>query len=401
MKEILKSGELGDQVQVTAHVGDDWDVLSWTVHWFDMTNFLLDGPPEYVLAGMDVHLSRRYRHAVEDKSIVLADYGSRGTAQYLTGPHRGVSFGVQGSTGRVTTRADGGLQVLSERGFRKEDGADDTVEQFASLIRETLAAAAGGPEPLCSLRQCAPATEMAYAAQESARTAKAVALPLSTHFAPLEVVQHPVRSPLRGSTALLLADSHCDAGGREGLVTMLEELTGSAPRVVRAEERGLVSSDVEGADFLLLYHFQEHGEESQTLVENWVNAGKPMLVVHGALGAYKDWDAFKGWCGRIWDWEQSAHPHEACTLRPATESPIDFNWSEGWLPRDEIYVKLADVEPVVECLTAETASGSFPAAWVNRQQKNVGCWMPGHREDAFSVPAMRQGIERMLIHLSS
>ncbi len=399
MKEILDAGELGSPVQVLGHVGDGWDILSWTVHWFDMANFWFDGPPAFVLAGMDVTDTRRYHHAVENASTIYASYGERGSAQFVTGPAQGADIRMVGPKGMVASSDAGGLGVWTESGYRHETPSDDFIPMFVDLYHETLAAMDGGPEPRCSLNRCAAATEMAFAAQESARTARAVHLPLQTGFAPLEVMQHPITSPLRGKTVVLFADTHCDVFGRDGIAEAMKALTGQEVRRVDAEKRGLTAEDLEGADLLLLYHFVEHGDASFGVLQDWVESGKPTLVMHGALGAYKDRDLFKQWCGRIWDWNRSRHPHEACELTATKDSPVDFTWATGWLPKDEIYVDLTDVTPVIECLTANTPSGSYPAAWLSTVHANVGCWMPGHRPDCFHVPAMRRGIERMLVHL--
>ena len=54
---------LGDGLGIEARVGDGWDVLFWTTHWFDLANFLFGTPPLYVLAGAQVSDKRIYGHA--------------------------------------------------------------------------------------------------------------------------------------------------------------------------------------------------------------------------------------------------------------------------------------------------------------------------------------------------
>jgi predicted dehydrogenase len=98
-KQIVDEKLLGDNLQAIGEVGDGWDILSWTTHWFDMANYLFDGPPASILAGMDIRDSRRYQHAVEDSSLIRADYGERGSALFITGPGTGASFRLRGDEG--------------------------------------------------------------------------------------------------------------------------------------------------------------------------------------------------------------------------------------------------------------------------------------------------------------
>ena len=61
LKQVVQSGALGGNLEVRAFVGDGWDILSWTTHWFDMANFMFDAAPEWVLAGMELGETRRSR----------------------------------------------------------------------------------------------------------------------------------------------------------------------------------------------------------------------------------------------------------------------------------------------------------------------------------------------------
>src|SRR6202020_1579740 len=73
-KTLLHAGVIGEKWVLEGRVPDGWDILSWTTHWFDMANFFFESAPLRVLAGMDHRGNRRYQHAVEESSVVFAEY---------------------------------------------------------------------------------------------------------------------------------------------------------------------------------------------------------------------------------------------------------------------------------------------------------------------------------------
>ena len=396
LRDHLRSGVLGTTPAITARVGDGWDILSWTTHWFDMACFLFDGPPVSILAGAAVGSppNRRYGHAVEDTSVVLAQWADGPTATFVSGP--GSNFGVEiASSDGLARIQDNGVDSFTRRGFARLTGP--AQDGFTRLMGEVVVALAGGPEPECSLRRCAIATEMAYAVHESARTQTVVTLPLNVHYAPLEVLARPTSGPAQGRRTALLADSHFNSGGRDGLAAALASTTGHPPQVISAETRGLVSADLEGIDDLVIYNTQEHADAStQKVLSRWVRAGKSLLVVHAGLGAWRHWPEFHRWCGLIWQWGVSTHPIEPMVLTTVPGDPLGLGFTGGWLPTDEAFIDLQAIAPVEVGLTITINRGSFPAAWRNAATPNVRCWMPGHRGDLWQVPVMRQGLGALL-----
>ncbi len=400
LKQVIDEKLLGGNVQVIGEVGDGWDILSWTTHWFDMANYLFGGPPASVLAGMDIHENRRYLHAVEDASLIRADYGDRGSALFITGPGTGASIRLRGDEGLARIGKDG-IELATFSGCRTLPFPETKRGGFAALVGELLDWMDGGPEANCSIGRSAVATEMAYAAQESARTGKAVSLPLDhALFAPLEVAQHPIRSALWNKKILLYADTHFGSGGREGIADAFGELTGQAVHVVHAEARGLTAEDLGGIDAILIYHTQKEVEDTtRNLLETWVKEGKALMITHAGLGAWPGWGTYQNWCGFIWEWGVSYHPHEPTELSVTDGDPLGTGWSSAWLPRDEVFVALQQKAPVDIGLTAKISTGEFPAAWRSKDHPNVGVWMPGHRRDSWKVPAMREGAARTLLSL--
>ncbi|WOO41557.1 Gfo/Idh/MocA family oxidoreductase [Rubellicoccus peritrichatus] len=398
-KKIIETKRLGEQVRVEACVGGNWDVLSWTTHWFDMANFLLGETPQYMLAGMDVTDKRIYGHACENASIVFAEYSNGNSGVFLTGPLDEISVRLTGPNGIAMQRGDDILVCTSEgvETIPLETGH----EAFRTVCAELLQAIDGGPEPLCSLKNCAVATEMAYAAQESARTQRKVELPVSTGFAPIELMQHPTQSLLRRKRVLVYADAHFGSGGREGLTEAIESLTETQTLVIDAEQQSLTQADTGETDFIVIYHTQkEANSETRNALEKWVNQGKPLIIVHAGLGAWPEWNTYHEWCGLIWEWGKSSHPHSPINLEPETGNPLNFNFGKAWLPRDEVFVQLKSIKPVTIGLHARLDSGeSYPAAWRSVETPNVAAWMPGHRRDSWSAPGMRQGLEALILSL--
>jgi len=401
-KRVIHEGILGKNLQVIGRVGDGWDILSWTTHWFDLANYLFDGPPDRVLAGMHIGDTRRYKHAVEDASVIFADYGERGTGHFLTGPGAGTEFLLRGEKG-LGRIGESGIECATFEGSRVLPYPKTERQGFAAMLGQLLTWMDGGPEARCSLRQSAVATEMAYAAQESARIGSWVELPLeSALYAPLEVAQHPIRSGLRGRQILLYADAHFGSGGREGIAEAFGDLTGVPVRVVEAESRGLKFGDIEGVDALLIYHTRAEADaDTRRLLEDWVGEGRPLLIVHAGLGAWPQWEAYQNWCGIAWVWGSSYHPYEPAELKVSEGDPLAFGWSSAWLPRDEVFAGLEERAPVELGLVASISTGDLPAAWRLKKQPNVGVWMPGHRRDSWRVPALREGAARTLLGLSA
>ena len=167
--------------------------------------------------------------------------------------------------------------------------------------------------------------------------------------------------------------------------------------MIDADALALTSSDLEGVDAVLLYHTQkEPADSTRKVLTDWVDSGKPLFLIHAALGAWPEWEAYKSWCGKVWKWGESVHPHEAARLKVVDGDPMNIGFSEAWLPKDEVFVKLGDTAPIVIGITTEISIGTFEVAWRNKSLPNVGVWMPGHRKDSWSVPAMRAGAERVL-----
>jgi len=397
-RTLIRDEAIGDGLVLEARVTDDWDMLEWTVHWFDMANYLLDAAPLTVLAGIGHSGHRRYGHAIEDRSIAFVEYPAGRQAIFVTGPANppGDDIVVRGSEGVL--RIGSTLKVLTDHGVTIHEPQPAAISPFGALMSDVLRVAGTAESMPCGVELCGVATEVAFAAQESARTMRTVALPLTTWFAPLEIVQRSPRLALPRGRVVILADDHFGSGGREGLAEAIDALTGDAPLVLDAT-RPLEASVLSDAAVLLIYHTQAEADaETQRLLTDWVGRDKAMILVHAALGAWPQWDAYGRWACRVWTWGPggSEHPLEPAELRVLPDTSYHPPWEVAWLPNDEVYTRLQSTDRAIDLVTATIPQGSFPAAWTSAAHPGVGAWMPGHRRDSWSVPAMREGLAHLI-----
>lgn len=394
-KKLLHAGAIGDKWVLEARVGDGWDILSWSVHWFDLTHWLFGAAPLSVLAGIDHTGERRYQHAVENASVIFADYPESRQAVFITGPHnhqgeQGDLF-IRGSTGFMRIRGD--VEIWNDTsGYTRHKPVADGPGDFHALVLDLFNSVATGETMRCDASRSANSTRTAYAAHESARTHRTIQAPFTTGFAPLEILQHPTLPVLPSGKLVLFADEHYGSGGREGIAEALSALTGRAPVVIDAA-KGLTPADLADAGALLLYHTQaEPSTETRAALTTWVESGKPTVFIHCAVGGYPNWDAYKQWAGRVWVWGPggSEHPFEECTLTPLENGVGEI--ASAWIPLDEVFIKLALTSDVDDLAEATISSGSFPAAWRSKRWPNVTAWIPGHRRELWSVPALGQGL---------
>ncbi|MGL5861811.1 MAG: ThuA domain-containing protein, partial [Phycicoccus sp.] len=276
------------------------------------------------------------------------------------------------------------------------DDLQDYRLGFRHLVEDFVASTAHGGTSRCDVSRTAAATEVALAVHESARTTRRVHLPLESGFSSLEVMQREPTPAVWGSRVLLHCDEHFGSGGPSGLREALEAVTGRPVVEVPAAET-LHEDSLDSTDVLCLYHTQESADAAiRQVLTRWVDEGRPLLLVHAAVGAYPDWPDFGTWSGYRWNWDTSSHPHEPSVLVPVEGDPLGFGWTTAWLPRDEVYLDLDRVSDTVDGLHTNVAGTTHPVSWTTAAYPHVGCWLPGHRRDSWQVPAMRQGLATVM-----
>lgn len=410
-KEIIEQGTLGEKLVIEARVGDDWDILSWTTHWFDMANYLFDRAPVSVLAGVDHQGQRRYGHAVENASVIMADYGATRQAVFITGPAAIPLFGVAICGEKGMLHIGNPILLWSKQGYSEIPVDKVDFQSAFGLLFADLWRSIDGPPSRCDISNCAPATLMAYAAHESARTDRRVSLPLSTWFAPLEVMQNPSVPPTTPAlNVAVVADPHhvwagFEMSGREGLVDAVSKL-GHRVKLIDATKE-LSPDALSGMDLLVLYHTQRKTSPShRAVIGQWFEQSKPVVVSHCGIGAYADWPEYRRWIGRYWVWggenlPPSGHPHVPCKVFVDDPARFAVDWREAYLPTDEMYQGLAEASPTRTLATALDVHGSKQIyAWQVIDHPNVVAWLPGHRRDMFAISTVVDGL-RAAIRLAT
>jgi len=410
-RQLIAEGRFGEKLVLHARVGDDWDMLSWTVHWFDMANFLLDAFPDYILAGVHHDGERRYRHAVESASVVFAQYAGERQAIFTTGPAALIQHGfmIEGSDamGRF---CDDHLLLMNQEGVEKIPyPAEPEIGPYGSIYRELGDHLANGTPILCDAERTSWGTRMAFAAHESAVYQRKVHLESQVQYPALEILQHPLERPpsIQHKVTLVADQHHRDAGtglsSRDGILEATKALA-YPTRLVPVEEREIETADLDEADVLMISHTKVKSSPNiRQIVGDWIKAGRPTVIVHCGIGAWADWPEFRNWIGRYWVWPAklipadagkapSRHPFVECHIENLAPERLTTGWTRGWLPADEVYHGLAEGDPI-DLLASTTVGGEEqPIAWQSQQHPNLTVWLPGHRPDIWALPVMQDGL---------
>lgn len=409
-RQLISEGRFGEQIVLHARVGDDWDMLSWTVHWFDMANFLFSALPEYLLAGVHHEGERRYLHAVESASVVFAQYPEARQALFTTGPSALIQHGfmIEGSAAMGRFREDH-LLLLSDDGVEQVPyPAEPEIGPYGSIYRELGEHLAKGTPILCDAEQTAWGTRMAFAAHESAVYQRKVVLTTQVQFPPLEILQHPRIVPSTPRKVTLVADRHhqdptTGLSSRDGLLNATGAL-GYPTRLVPVEEREIEAADLADAEVLMISHTKlQSSPGTRQHVGDWIRGGRPTVIVHCGIGAWADWQEFRQWIGRYWVWPAkrvpadaelppSRHPFVECAIQNLAPERLATGWSEGWLPADEVYHDLAEGDPIDLLATTKIEGEAQPIAWQSRKHPHLTVWLPGHRPDLWNLEVMRDGL---------
>lgn len=191
VKEILASGKIGGGWVLEARVRDDWDMLSWTSHWFDLANYLFGGPAEWILAGMHAGLTERFGHPAETSSVAIAQYPGGEQGIFVTGPPNPQPHEllIRGEKGFLRVGVDHRVEVFSETGYEIREADANAPAGFHALALDLFDAVEKGKKIRCDYRESKYGTLMAFAAQESARTQKKIFISETPSYAPLSLLE--------------------------------------------------------------------------------------------------------------------------------------------------------------------------------------------------------------------
>lgn len=405
VKKLIAGKRLGESVVIECRVMDNWDILSWTSHWFDLVNCIMDGPPLGLIAGMDHQFERRYQHAVERQSIVLAEYEGGHQGIFITGPENpGIyPITVRGEKGIALISEEGPLRLMLESGYEEIAlDKESFTNLYQRLFEELIHAMDNGSTPLCDVSKTADGTLMCFAAHESARTQSRVSWPITFEHAGLEVLQQRPRTRFSELKACIYADGHVHDGREvlQGAVDTIARLMHNDVKVLDAKTHALTEADLRGMDLLCLFHYEpEATEETKAALRGWIEGGKPVMMLHSAIGAYRDWEEFHKWCGLVWKWGVSGHPFQPCTLKATDWAKGLFTFTEAWLPHDEIYMRLREAAQLEPLLTSEVDGETVIRAWLNKEYPNIVGFNPGHTNAIWRLPVVEQVMHSLLAKL--
>lgn len=148
------------------------------------------------------------------------------------------------------------------------------------------------------------------------------------------------------------------------------------------------------------------GPEMERNVRAFVEAGKPLLLLHGSSAAFWHWEWWRGIVGFRWvrgndpdGVAASTHPtrpyrvdvskcrHPLCKVL----QPMD-------LPQDEIYTRLEQVNPAMVLMETTTQEGTFAQCWENVMPwggRVIG-FLPGHRKEVVQDPTLVENAARLI-----
>ena len=188
-RQLIRDGAVGQVQSMEAYCPDLFD---WGTHWFDMMlNFNGETPAKWVLGGVETRDAFAiFGVPIERMGMAHFEFenGVRGTLIGGRGDdiHAGVRVRVNGTKGSLEVgearHKDGfGLRICDdERGWRGievgHEGSGD--DPYPRVIAEVLGALESGTKSVLDASNALRATELIFAAYESARLRQRVMLPL-------------------------------------------------------------------------------------------------------------------------------------------------------------------------------------------------------------------------------
>lgn len=134
--------------------------------------------------------------------------------------------------------------------------------------------------------------------------------------------------------------------------------------------------------------------ESGAAVKAYLEAGRPMLLLHGASAAFWHEDWWRPIVGYRWVRNHdpdgspaSHHPTRPYTVVPSIgRHPLIQRLAPLKLPADEIYMALEQTCPTVTLLETTTDEGTFPQAYecVSPWGGRIIGYLPGHASQVVS-----------------
>ncbi|MBN1806881.1 MAG: ThuA domain-containing protein [Sedimentisphaerales bacterium] len=154
---------------------------------------------------------------------------------------------------------------------------------------------------------------------------------------------------------------------------------------------------------IIVIHFMnwekpDPGPIARANLQNFVNNGKGLFVLHFGCGAFQGWDEFKNLAGRIWDPEMRAHdPHGPFKVDIINKNHPITRGIDSFQTDDELYTCLAGNKKVNMLATARSKvdDKDYPMAFIfNYGKGRVFHCALGHDVKAIKNPPAAELLRR-------
>jgi hypothetical protein len=153
------------------------------------------------------------------------------------------------------------------------------------------------------------------------------------------------------------------------------------------------------------------GDEIGRPLRAYLEAGRPMLLLHGASAAFHQWPWWRELVGLRWvraadpdGFAPSTHPVRPYSVTVAkTRHPLAASLVPFAVPQDEIYIQLEQTAPLTVLLETNTVEGTFPQACIGRTRHGgqVASFIPGHAPAAFAVDGLITNVRTLIRYLDT
>jgi hypothetical protein len=141
-------------------------------------------------------------------------------------------------------------------------------------------------------------------------------------------------------------------------------------------------------------------------VRAYVDAGKPMLLLHGGSAAFWPWDWWRALVGFRWvrgndpdGFESSTHPVRPYDVRVCkARHPLCAKLQDMSLPEDEIYTCLEQTCPTWTLMETTTDEGTFPMCYeaATPAGGRVLGFLPGHHPEVCGRPELLANVSTIM-----
>jgi hypothetical protein len=151
------------------------------------------------------------------------------------------------------------------------------------------------------------------------------------------------------------------------------------------------------------------GGEIERPLRAYVEAGKPLLLLHGASAAFWHWGWWRSIVGHRWVRGEDPDGVPAST-HPTRPYKVDVAKSRHLLctklrpmdlPNDEIYIRLEQTAPTMTLLETTTDEGTFTQCWetITPWSGRIVGFLPGHRREVVTHPDVVANVETLIDYL--